>query len=293
VSTTESTSPDLIVAQVDALLARRRTDHARTLLKEALTAHPNHTGLLLQAAWADYFDDRHDEALRGVRQVLAAEPHDLPARLLYFELMIQTRNYVEAERTIIDVLRDCPEEAHCYGRYASLMLDTLKLAKARQLAEEGLKYDADDPECLAAITICDFIEQRKGARSVGLERMLANNPESLRTLALVIVALQERGKLREARRLSQELVRAQPDNSGIAEMARQLKIATHWSLIPLWPMQRFGWGGSVGLWVLAVIGIRAAGSASTGLGGVLAAVFFVYVVYSWTWPPLLKRLIKP
>src|SRR5690606_5749174 len=112
------------------------------------------------------------------------------------------------------------------------------------------------------------------------------------TLVLVIVALQERGDLREARRLSSELVRLQPDNAGIAEIARHLKIATHWSMLPLWSMQRFGWGGSVGIWLAAVVGIRAAANANPAVGGGLAALFLVYVIYSWTWPSLIKRLIK-
>ena len=236
----EALAPEDVVHQVQALLQRRRIGQARLLLKPALAVHPDHTGLLLQAAWTDYLDDEYDEALATVRQVLVSEPDDQSARLLYFELLLELDQPVDAERVIIDLLREFPEHAHYYGRYAQLMLKSLKLSKARQLAQEGIKYDPGDSECLTALTICDFIEQRAGATSHGLQQLLVRDPQSIRTLSLVLIALQQRGDLQGASRVSQELVRAQPDNEHVVSVARQLKTATHWSLLPLWPVQRYG-----------------------------------------------------
>jgi tetratricopeptide (TPR) repeat protein len=284
--------PDQIVQQVSALLERRRTQQARLLLRPALASHPDHAGLLLQAAWTDYLDEQWDEALAGVRQVLLHEPHEQTARVLYFELLVQKKDYREAERVILELLREYPEHAHYYGRYASLMVDTLNLAKARQLAREGLKYDAEDAECLALQAICDFIEQPAGATSHALQQLLVRHPQSVRTLLLVAAALEERGDPRGAHRILQELVRAQPDNETLVSIARQLTVNTHWSMLPLWPMQRFGWAGSVGLWLIFFFGLRFAARANAPLAGTLAIVVLVYVVYSWTWPALLKRLMR-
>lgn len=288
----EALAPEDVVHQVQALLQRRRIGQARLLLKPALAVHPDHTGLLLQAAWTDYLDDEYDEALATVRQVLVSEPDDQSARLLYFELLLELDQPVDAERVIIDLLREFPEHAHYYGRYAQLMLKSLKLSKARQLAQEGIKYDPGDSECLTALTICDFIEQRAGATSHGLQQLLVRDPQSIRTLSLVLIALQQRGDLQGASRVSQELVRAQPDNEHVVSVARQLKTATHWSLLPLWPVQRYGWGGSFAVWIIAVIGLRMVRSVDPDLGNVLAIVFLVYVAYSWIWPPLLRRLLR-
>jgi predicted Zn-dependent protease len=288
----QPSDPDHVVDQVSALIERRRTQQARLLLKPALASHPDHGGLLLQAAWIDYLDDRYDEALAGVRHVLTDEPHNQSARVLYFELLVQKKEHREAERVILELLREYPEHAHYYGRYASLMLDTLKIGKARQLAHEGLKYDADDAECLALQAICDFIEQPAGATSHALQQLLVRHPQSVRTLLLVAAALEERGDQRGAYRILQELVRAQPDNDHLVGMARQLKVNTHWSMAPLWPLQRYGWAGSVGLWLAAVIGLRLVARASPPLAGTLAIVFIVYVIYSWTWPALLKRIMR-
>jgi tetratricopeptide (TPR) repeat protein len=283
---------DQIVQQVEALLERRRMSQARALLTSALAAHPDHVELLLQAAWTDYLDDRAEESLATVTQVLAREPQHRSGRFLYFQLLKDKQQLVAAEQTILELLREYPEQAHYYGAYASLMLDALKLDKARQLAREGLRYDPDSAECLAAMTLCDFIEHPAGATSHGLQQLLARDPQSIRTLVLVAAALEDRGDIKGARRVSQELVAAQPDNPHLVAMARQFKINTHWSMLPLWPMQRYGWAGSVGVWLLAVFSLRVLGRNNASLTGVLAVVFLVYVVYSWTWPAILKRLMR-
>ena len=56
-----------------------------------------------------------------------------------------------------------PESADLYGRYSRLMLRTLHLDKAEQLAREGLRYDPENDECLLASALCETA--RSGARA--------------------------------------------------------------------------------------------------------------------------------
>jgi tetratricopeptide (TPR) repeat protein len=288
----EAATPDQVMQQVEVLLERRRTSQARALLKPALAAHPDHTGLLLQSAWTDYLEDRNGEALTTVRQVLVAEPQDQSARLLHFELLLEQGDNAEAERTIIELLREYPEHAHYYGRYAQLMLKTLNIQKSQQLALEGLRHDPDNAECLGAQTICDFIERPGSTTSQGLQQLLVRHPQSIRTLLLVVVALEQRGDRREALSIARELLRAQPDNEGLVDMVKQLRLATHWTMWPLWPVVRFGWTGSVVIWLLAVFGLNALRRTDADLAGTIGLVVLAYVAYSWIWPPILKRLLR-
>jgi predicted Zn-dependent protease len=280
------------VQQVEALLERRRTSQARALLKPALAAHPQHTGLLLQSAWVDYFDDEYDDALATVRQVLLSEPKNDWARLLYFELLLQKGDSADAERVIIELLRESPEHAHYYGRYAQLMLRTLNVAKSRQLALEGLKYDPDSVECLSAQVVCDFIERPGKSAGQALQQLLVRHPQSAHTLLLIVIALQQRGERSEALSIARELLRAQPDNEELVDLVKQLRLVTHWSMLPLWPVLRFGWAGSVGIWLIAVIGLSALRRSDPALAGTVGIAVLVYVAYSWMWPPLLKRLMR-
>lgn len=288
----EASTPQQVMHQVEVLLERRRTSQARALLKPALAAHPDHAGLLLQSAWTDYLEDRNDEALTTVRQVLLAEPKDQSARLLYFELVLERGDNAEAERAIIELLREYPEHAHYYGRYAQLMLKTLNIGKSQQLALEGLKYDPDNAECLGAQTLCDFVERPGSTTSQGLQQLLVRHPQSVRTLLLVVVALEQRGDRREALSIARALLRAQPDNEGLVDMVKQLKLATHWSMWPLWPVMRFGWTGSVAIWLFAVFGLNALRRSDPELAGMIGLVVLAYVAYSWIWPPILKRLLR-
>jgi tetratricopeptide (TPR) repeat protein len=286
------TTAQQVVQQVEALLERRRTGQARALLKPALATNPQHTGLLLQSAWADYLDDEYDDALATVRQVLVSEPKNDWARLLYFELLLQKGDSAEAERVIIELLRENPEHAHYYGRYAQLMLRTLNVEKSRQLALEGLKYDPDSVECLSAQVVCDFIERPGNSASQALQQLLVRHPQSAQTLLLIVIALQQRGDRTEALSIARELLRAQPDNEELVDLVKQLRLVTHWSMLPLWPVLRFGWAGSVGIWLIAVIGLSAMRRSDPALAGTVGIAVLVYVAYSWIWPPLLRRLMR-
>ena len=288
----EPASPEETLRQIELLLDRNRTSEARKLLKAALQNHPEHVGLLLQSAWTDYMDDREDSALSTVKTVLVTEPQNQSARLLYFELLLSKKQYAAAEQVILELLREFPEYPHYYGRYAQLMLHTLNLDKARQLAEEGLRYDSETDECLAVKTICDLIERRAGTTSQSLQQMLVRHPQSMRTLLFVVIALEERGDVKGAERVARELVLADPSNEHLVELAHALRVKGHWTMLPMWPMLRFGWGGSIGIWLISIFVLRVVGQQYPELAVPLTVVFLVYVVYSWTWPPILKRLIR-
>ena len=49
-------------------------------------------------------------------------------------------------------------------------------------------------------------------------------------------------------------------------------------MLPLWPMQRFGWAGSVGVWLIAFIGLRVVSRTDPSLAAVLGIALLVYVI---------------
>ncbi len=289
-------TPQLVVAEVRALLERRRVAQAKARLKGALQKDPAHPELLVQSAWADYMDNDNDAALAIVRQVLAQNPEHQSARLLLFELRLEKNLLGEAEQIILQLLREYPHHAPYYGRYAEVMIRAMLLSKARALAEEGLRYEPDDVGCLAGRALCDFIEQGHHKISYSLQQLLVRHPQSLRTLTLVRATLYHRGHYRGALRIAQELVRAQPDNDGFVRIARELTVLAHWSMLPLWPILRWGRGALIAVWLLlngATLGtatmVRSDESAEAA--GILGIGFIFYLVYAWFWPPILRRWI--
>jgi tetratricopeptide (TPR) repeat protein len=285
-------SPYSLVSEIDALLERRRLAQARMRLKEALREFPQHPDLLLLAAQTDYLEDHTAEALSNVYQVLASAPDHEGARRLLFALLLETGDLVEAEQVIVALLREFPEHAPYYGSYGELMIRAMDLKKARALAEEGLKYDPEDSVCLVTRTICDLIEQPSGATSHALQQLIVRSPQAVHTLILIRAALIDRGDYRGALRISRELVRIEPGNREFIEGVQELLALTHWSMLPLWPVTRWGWAGAIGIWVVANVVLRvlaARHSDWTVLTVGLTLVFIAYVIYSWVWPPLLRR----
>jgi predicted Zn-dependent protease len=274
--------------QIEALVERKRTVQARAILADAIKQFPDDSRLLLQAAWVDYLDDRSDEAIKAIHQVLAREPENPNAKQLLLELLIEREDLVEAERVAIDMLRLYPESAHLYGRYADIMLRALNVPKASALAKEGLRHSPDDRECLAARTLCDFIQQGSKA-SPALQRLLLEHPKSLRTLMLVTIALERRGEQAQAHQIAKEMLRSDPNNKHLVELVRHFRRTTHWSMIPLRPLQKYGWGASIGMWLAAVVGARLINKYSPQWAMAFTITVLVYVVYSWVWPPLFRK----
>ena len=87
-----------------------------------------------------------------------------------------------------------------------------------------------------------------------LLRLLQAHPEQVITATTLVVALSEQGRSREALRIAQELLRNQPDNPHVLALVRELKMQTHWTMLPLYPMQRWGWGGAAAVSVAGIIG---------------------------------------
>jgi predicted Zn-dependent protease len=219
-----------------------------------------------------------------------SNPHHAPARQLLADLLIERNALAEGESLIIGLIRDYPERAELYGRYARLMLRTLNLQKAERLASEGLRYDPEDRECLLAQALCETV-RGGGAANHGLEKLLVAHPESLSSVHALVMALLDSGRVSEAHRVAQGAMRADPANEHLVELVRELRIQNHWSMKPLWPLQKWGWGASIGMWVGAVVTFRVLDKAAPELAFPAAMLWVGYAIYSWVWPSLIRKIL--
>ncbi len=246
----QPTSAAVYAEQAFYFIERRRLADAKRVLAQALTQYPQDPDLLFQSAQAEWLGDENETAEKTVRQVLVSNPEHAPARQLLAFMLIERKEYADAELLLIGLLREYPESAELYGRYSQLMLRTLHLEKAEQLAREGLRYDPEDDECLMATALCETA--RSGARpNAGLQKLLAAHPESMSAVHALVVALVDSGRIDEAHRIAQGAMRADPANEHLVELVRELRIQNHWSMKPLWPLQKWGWGASVAMWSAA------------------------------------------
>jgi predicted Zn-dependent protease len=271
-------------------IERRRLADARRVLSQGLKQFPQDADLLFHSAQVEWMADRNQEAEATVRQVLVTAPFHPPARQLLASILMETGEYADAELLLISLLRDFPESSDLYGRYSRLMLRTLHLEKAEQLAREGLRYDPENDECLMAAALCETA--RSGARpNEGLEKLLKAHPESLSSVHALVVALVDAGRLDEAHRIAQGALRGDPANEHLVKLVRELRIQNHWSMKPLYPLQKWGWGASAAMWLGGIVLIRTLSHSAPGLATPVALAWLGYCIYSWVWPPLVRKIL--
>jgi len=293
-SESDNTAPSLaaVVGEARALVERRRYAHARATISHGLRHFPDNNELLYLAAFVDYASNDHDAAMQTVLRVLASDPQHYGARRLCAYLYEAKKEYAQAEELWIGLLREYPEDADCFGAYAELMLKTLNLDKAGRLAQEGLRHEPDHPVCLYVGALIDVISGKRGQQSEPLLRLLQAHPEQVITATTLVMALTQQGRNREALRIAQELLRNQPDNPHYLALVRELKMQTHWTMLPLYPMQRWGWGGAAAVSIAGIVGVRAMGNVvAEPFQSVIVYTWLAYVIYSWVWPSILRRMV--
>lgn len=281
-----------LIAQGWGLLERRRYDHATRVIGEALRRFPGDEDVLLLAANLDWLQDRLEPARETLQELLRTNPESYGGRALLAKVLRESKDYAGAERLWIDLLREEPEAADWYAEYAHVMLDTLHVAKARALAAEGLRHDPENPGCLFVHALTDVIESPSG-RSDSLVTLVREHPDQARTAVALVVSLSAQRRNREALRVAQELLRADPGRADLVELVRELKALTHWALLPLYPMQRWGWGGAIAVWVLGATVLLPLSRAYLPPTGATIVIWtwLAYVVYSWVGPALVRKMV--
>ena len=294
-STSDSPTPDLptLLQQAHALIDRRRFVQARQLLSTGIQHNPDHTQLLYLCAFVDFATEQTAAADETLDRVLATEPKHYGGRTLRGEIYESRKRYSDAEAVWIDLLKDYPENPDCYAHYADLMLRTLHFEKAERLTREGLRHDPTHWQCLYVAYLIDVIQGRTGSGySEHLQQLLHDHPERVHSLLALVIALNERGDTQGALRVAQQLLRMRPDSEQIVNLVRVLKRQDHWSLLPLYPMRRWGWSGAAAVTAIGIIGVRLAGhTLPPAIALTIAYVWLGYVVYSWVWPRILQKLI--
>jgi len=259
------------------------------MLGDALREHPGHPDLLFEAARADALDDRNTSARETLGQVLAHSPQHFGARVLLMHLLMEDAELAQSEEIALSLLREYPQSAYLYASYARVMLRALHLAKARALANEALRIEPQSEDALRARALCDVVDMPRGTDSAALSKLIAQNPDDQHTLALMVAALAHEGRNRLALRGAKELLRLQPDNPRWLEMVRALSVQTHWTMLPLAPLQRFGWAGSIGLWIGGIVLVQILARTAPAYAGTASLFIFGYCIYSWVWPSLIQR----
>lgn len=275
------------------LIELNRYEMAESMLGTALAKDPDNPDLQFISAIIDNETGRFYEAEETLKQILSKDPDYFQATYLLAQVHIEKNEFPQAELLLIDLIRDFPQEPRYFASYAHLMLQTINLEKAEKLAAEALRLDPEHPGALTTSILCSLSKGNNARAREQFSNIVRNYPDAEFSAHSLYIILVENKKYRSAMRIAQELLRNNPNDIDYLEMVKSLRVVTHPAMLPLYPMQRWGWHASAVLWVLFIIVVR---MAATYLPE-NQALFIIYallgyIAYSWIAPPVLKRFLK-
>jgi predicted Zn-dependent protease len=239
---------------------------------------------------AQYDLDRYAEAAEAARNGLAREAESVPLLYLLGNSEARLGNLSAAEQALLTALRLQPEDPGLLCRYALLVAQAGQLDKAERLMQEAARIDPDHFGVLHARMLISFLRgDDKRALSEGQD-VLTKYPESQYGHYMLGQVMLEQRQIGQAGRHLRNAARLDPSDADIVESAREARFYTHWTLWPLHQAHRIG---RIRLWLIAValiIGLPAIGLPE--VAAVFMIAYFAFVVYSWTYPPLLKRWLR-
>jgi predicted Zn-dependent protease len=291
----DESSEEAIVGRALLLVDRQRHDQARREIDRGLQRFPESEELIYLSAFVDWASNDLDAADRSLKQLLALNPKHFGGRIQLARQLTSRNDPTGAERVWLELLREHPHDPDLYGEYAELMLNSLIVSKALDLAAEGLKHEPEHEHCLYVIALARLIHGGPADGDKELEALVERHPERARTAHALVVALQKKGRYREAYRVAQEMLRAMPGSPEWLDNVRMLKAQAHWSMLPLYPFQRWGWAASIASWFLFVFILAGITKSVPGISEEtrmnVLLVWLAFVAYSWVWPPMLRRML--
>lgn len=278
------------IAHIHELLDRNRFTQAQRLLTEALAHFPDDESLLYFAAYLALQSNDAQGAKTHLEQLLRHNPASYQGRNLMAAVCEELGQFAESEALYLGVLADYPEDAGTIADYALLMLRTLHVEKAGKLAAEALRRAPDHPRAIQVATLASIAQGDHHERDRRMSELLSQHPEMLATASTLVQVLLREGRYPEALEVARELLRARPHDEQIVEMVINIRMLSHWSMVPMRPFARFGWAASIALWFAAVITFQLLPESPATTALLVALLCFV--AYSWIWPWSLGKILR-
>ncbi len=175
-----------------------------------------------------------------------------------------------------------------------MMLTTLHVDKAKALVREALRRDPDQLRARTLSVLLALIDGDRSGADEQLAALVREDPESIDVIVTLYRADRSQS-LPRCPEVGRQLMRHAPHQVSIVEAhgrsSPRKRTELSW---PAYPMRRFGWVASGALWLLFVLSLPLIREHpgrrrwTTGVG----VFYLVYVIYSWTYVPLLKRWLS-
>ena len=240
--------------------------------------------------WALVDLERHDEAVEVASDALGRWPGDVDFLRLLAIAEAHRDHLAEAEAAVLAGLRVEPDDPHLLCTYAQTLMRGCQLDKAAEVLELAERSDPDDVLVLRMRLNLAYLRGRDGDARELAEELLGRDADDPQGQVMLGGLDLEKVRLRSAQRRFGTAIRQDPSSEGVARMARSARLLRSPLAWPLLPFERFGPGPT---WVAAIVvifGLQAAGLDAAS--GIAALVWVALCVYSWIAGPILHRRMR-
>ncbi|MEO5681421.1 MAG: tetratricopeptide repeat protein [Chitinophagaceae bacterium] len=282
----------IILDQAKLLLEQGRPKDAEIKIKQFLQQEPDNDYALSLLARCLYDRKQFNEGIAVIQNAIRLSPEES----FYFYLLAfghyQQDNAFPAIDHLHKAIQLNPYNAEYYGLLAFVLLNEKKFKDALEKANEGLAIEADNLTCLNARAMALNKLKKTDEAMATMQDALAQDPDSEFTHTTIGWNLLERGKHREAATHFREALRINPLMAGAQS---GLKEALKSKIPPYkWLLQYSFWVNNQGkklktampiiLYIVfrLLIGIFRQSSATAGLVWIVAGIYLLFVVGSWT-----------
>lgn len=286
------TNIGIILEQAQLLLDQGRAKDAEAKIKQALELDPENDFALSLLARCFFNSKQYQEGIDTIQRAISLDPGES----FYFYLLgyghYQKDRPFEAAENLKKAIRLNPYYAEYYGLLAFVQLSEKRFEDGLASANEGLAIEAENITCLNARAMALNKLKRTDDAIATMENALAQDPDNEFTHTTIGWNLLERGNHKEAAKHFREALRIDPlrqnAQSGLKE-ALKSKIPPY-----KWLLQYSFWVNNKGkrlrtvlpiiLYVVfrILISVFRNNEATTGLAWILAGVYLLFVIGSWT-----------
>ena len=272
-----------------------RFDLAEKECRRALAEDPEDGSAMLVLGYALLGQHRNDEAEAEARAAIALLPH-AQGFLLLSRALTQQGRHAEAERAVIDALRDDPIDSNAYECYGALLFKTGHIGRAERITRKALQFDPENADAHRLLAMILAESKKKHEALLHGEAGLRMEPDADSSHHALGIAMLQAGRPFKARQHLREALRIDPDEA--AERA-YLEADKACRLIYL-PMYYAGWlvlkipGHFITLWV-CVLGVYFVGrqfDTTRDAARLMLLCYVVFVLYTWVVEPLTRLWMK-
>jgi len=282
----------VILEQAKLLLEQGRPKDAEIKIKQFLQQEPSNDYALSLLSRCLYDKKDFTEGIAVIQQAIRIDPEESFYYYLHAFGHYQQNNSFLAIDNLNRAIQLNPYHAEYYGLLSFVLLGDKKFKEALEKANEGLAIEAENLTCLNARSMALNKLKKTDEAIATMQNALAQDPDSEFTHTTIGWNLLERGKHNEAAGHFREALRINPNmqnaQSGLKESLKS-KVPPY-----KWLLQYSFWVNNQGkrlktampiiMYVLfrILIAIFSRNSATAGLVWIVAGIYLLFVIGSWT-----------